>query len=300
MATPNPASISNALSIDVEDYYQVQALSTVCVREDWDRYESRVERNTGLLLEILESAGAKATFFTLGCVARRHPGLVRRIAGAGHEVASHGLAHMRVDSQTPAEFRNDIRTAKAILEDIAGQPVHGYRAATFSVGPHTPWAWPILEEEQYRYSSSVYPIAGDLHSFAEAPRTPYRPAGTRALLEIPIATLRLMGRNWPAGGGGYFRLAPYVLSRAAIARINRVDRMPAVFYLHPWEIDPGQPRMAGLSAKSRFRHYVNLSRTASRLRRLVRDFRWARIDAVYQDDLVTQVAEPSREHAADG
>ena len=281
MVSPLPAPIVNALSIDVEDYYQVQALSSVCPRADWDRFESRVERNTGLLLEIFEESGVKATFFTLGCVARRHPGLVRRIADAGHEIACHGLSHMRVDSQTPAEFRADIRAAKAMLEDIAGGAVQGYRAATFSVGPHTPWAWPILEEEGFRYSSSVYPIASDLYGFAGAPRAPYRPAGTRTLLEIPIATVRVLGRNWPGGGGGYFRLLPYPVSRAAIARINQSERAPAVFYLHPWEVDPGQPRMRGLSAKSRFRHYLNLSRTAPRLRRLTRDFRWDRMDAVF-------------------
>ena len=289
---------ANALSVDVEDYYQVQALSAVCARADWDRYESRVERNTDLVLEILASADAKATFFTLGCIAQGHPGLVRRIAEAGHEVASHGLSHMRVDSQTPSEFRADVRAAKTVLEDMAGQPVHGYRAATFSVGPHTPWAWPILEEEGYAYSSSVYPIASDLHSFAEASRAPYRPAGTQKLLEIPIATVRAMGRNWPGGGGGYFRLLPYGISRAAIARINRHDRQPAVFYLHPWELDPGQPRMQGLSAKSRFRHYLNLSRTAPRLRRLTRDFRWDRIDTIFNVGGMTQHSMPG--HANGG
>lgn len=273
--------VVNALSVDVEDYYQVQALASVCPRSDWDRYESRVGRNTAMVLDILAQAGAGATFFTLGCVARRDPGLMRRIAEAGHEVASHGLCHARVDSQTPAEFRADIREAKAILEDITGQGVKGYRAATFSVGPHTPWAWPVLEEEGFAYSSSVYPVARDLYAFAGAPRTPYRPAGTQKLLEFPIATLRLLGRNWPAGGGGYFRLLPYRLSRAAIRRINQAEGASAIFYLHPWELDPQQPRMAGLSAKSRFRHYLNLSRTGARLARLGRDFRWDRIDTVF-------------------
>jgi polysaccharide deacetylase family protein (PEP-CTERM system associated) len=298
VASPAPAPIANALSVDVEDYYQVQALSAVCARADWDRYESRVERNTDLVLEILAGANAKATFFTLGCIAKGHPGLVRRIAEAGHEVASHGLSHIRVDNQTPSEFRADIRAAKTVLEDIAGQPVHGYRAATFSVGPHTPWAWPILEEEGYAYSSSVYPIASDLHSFADASRAPYSPVGTQKLLEIPIATVRAMGRNWPGGGGGYFRLLPYDVSRAAIARINRHDRLPAVFYLHPWELDPGQPRMQGLSAKSRFRHYLNLARTAPRLRRLTRDFRWDRIDTIFNVGGMTQHSMPG--HANGG
>ncbi|HEY4077880.1 MAG TPA: XrtA system polysaccharide deacetylase [Rhizomicrobium sp.] len=275
------APVVNALSVDVEDYYQVQALSSVCARPDWDKYESRVERNTDLILDVLAQSGAKATFFTLGWIAQRHPDLIRRIADAGHEVACHGLCHARVDSQTAEEFRTDIRTAKKILEDVAGQVVNGYRAATFSVGPHTPWAWPVLEEEGFLYSSSVYPVVRDLYGFPDAPRTPYRPVGTERLLEIPIATVRLMGRNWPGGGGGYFRLLPYGVSRAAIAWINRVDRVPAVFYLHPWEVDPNQPRVHGLPAKSRFRHYINLARTEPRLRRLTRDFRWDRVDTTF-------------------
>ncbi len=275
-----PAPIVNALSVDVEDYYQVQALAEAFPRAIWDGCISRVEDNTALILDILEAAGVRGTFFTLGCIARRHPGLVRRIAAAGHEIASHGLGHRRVDSQTPEEFRSDIRQAKAILEDCGGRPVRGYRAATFSVGPHTPWAWPILEEEGYAYSSSVYPVVRDFYAFPDAPRRPYRPAGTSSLIEIPIATVRLLGRNWPCGGGGYFRLLPYNASRRAIARINR-EGAPAVFYIHPWELDPGQPRPAGVPLKSRLRHYLNLSRTAGRLSRLAKDFRWGRMDAVF-------------------
>lgn len=275
-----PAPIVNALSVDVEDYYQVQALAEAFPRTIWNGCISRVENSTALILDILETAGVHGTFFTLGCIARRHPGLVRRIAAAGHEIASHGLGHRRVDSQTPEEFRSDIRQAKAILEDCGGRPVRGYRAATFSVGPHTPWAWPILEEEGYAYSSSVYPVVRDFYAFPDAPRRPYRPAGTSSLIEIPIATVRLLGRNWPCGGGGYFRLLPYNASRRAIARINR-EGAPAVFYIHPWELDPGQPRPAGVPLKSRLRHYLNLSRTAGRLSRLAKDFRWGRMDAVF-------------------
>lgn len=277
---PTPAPVVNALSVDVEDYYQVQALSSAYSPSDWDGCESRVERNTDLILDILAKTGARATFFTLGWVAKRNPAMLRRIADAGHEVGSHGLCHARVDSQTPEEFRTDIRTAKAILEDISGKPVNGYRAATFSVGQKTPWAWPILEEEGHAYSSSIYPVARDNYSNPNAPRTPYKPEGVKSLLEIPIATVRMFNRNWPSGGGGYFRLLPYAVSRAAIARMNR-EGMPAVFYLHPWELDPGQPRVKGLSAKSRFRHYVNLSRTQDRLTRLTRAFRWERIDAAF-------------------
>jgi len=288
-----PAPIVNALSVDVEDYYQVQALAGVFPRDAWDGLSSRVEDNTALILDILETAGVRGTFFTLGCIARRHPGLVWRIAAAGHEIASHGLGHRRVDSQTPEEFRADIRQAKAILEDCSGQPVRGYRAATFSVGPHTSWAWPILEEEGHAYSSSVYPVARDFYSFPDAPRRPYRPAGTGSLVEIPIATLRLLGRNWPCGGGGYFRLLPYEVSRRAIAGLNR-EGAPAVFYIHPWELDPGQPRPAGVPLKSRLRHYLNLSRTAGRLSRLAHAFRWDRIDAVF--DIAGKPVRPS--HAA--
>lgn len=289
---PAPTSpIINALSVDVEDYFQVQALAEAFPRETWDRCASRVEDNTVRVLDILGEGGARATFFTLGCVARRHPGLVRRIAEAGHEIASHGLCHRRVDSQTPDQFRADIREAKAILEDCAGEAVKGYRAATFSVGPRTPWAWPILEEEGYAYSSSVYPVARDFYSFPDAPRHPYKPDGVTALREIPIATLRLLGRNWPCGGGGYFRLLPYGVSRHAIARLNR-EGLPAVFYLHPWELDPAQPRVTGLPLKSRLRHYLNLSRTAGRLARLVRASRWDRLDAVFG------IAAPALSHAA--
>ena len=274
----NAQSIVNAMSVDVEDYFQVQALSSVFDRSDWISCESRVERNTDCILEIFDDTGVKGTFFTLGWIAERHPQLVQRIARGGHEVASHGYAHIRVDSQTPDAFREDIRKSRAILEDISGTAVTGYRAATFSVGPKTPWAWPILEEEGYAYSSSVYPVKRDLYGVPDAPRRPYRPDGTAALVEIPISTVRFLGRNWPSGGGGYFRFLPYGASKAAIERTNRVDRAPSVFYIHPWELDPDQPRPRGVPLKSRVRHYMNLPRTRDRLSRLSRDFRWDRLD----------------------
>lgn len=274
-------SVVNALSIDVEDYFQVQALSGAFDPTSWDRQISRVERNTELILDLLEEADTKATFFTLGWIAERHPQLVRRIVDAGHELASHGYRHVRVDRQSPEEFRCDIHKAKSILEDCAGAPVRGYRAATFSVGPRTAWAFPILEEEGYAYSSSVYPVQHDYYAYADAPRFAFRPEGTAHLWEFPIATIRIAGRNLPCGGGGYFRFLPYAVSRAALARINTRDCHPAVFYLHPWEVDPAQPRPNGLSLRSRFRHYVNLSKTAPRLRRLLSDFSWNRIDAVF-------------------
>lgn len=281
MAAPPPSSVTNGMSIDVEDYFQVQALSSVYGPSDWETCESRVERNTDRILQIFDAAGVKATFFTLGWIAERHPELIRRIVAGGHELASHGYCHARVDSQTPEEFRSDVRKSKRILEDIGGAAVRGYRAATFSVGAHTPWAWPILEEEGYAYSSSVYPVKRDFYGMPDAPRGPYRPDGAGALIEIPISTARVGGRNWPVGGGGYFRFLPYLLSRAGIARVNTADGAPAVFYLHPWEVDPGQPRVRGLPLKSRFRHYVNLSRTEGRLKKLARDFLWDRIDRAF-------------------
>jgi polysaccharide deacetylase family protein (PEP-CTERM system associated) len=280
--SPQPLPpIVNVLSVDVEDYYQVQALASVYGRARWDSCESRVERSTEAVLQVFADAGVKGTFFTLGWIAERHPALVRRIAEAGHEVASHGYQHARVDSQTREEFRQDVRRTRALLEDLSGAPVRGYRAATFSVGPHTPWAWRVLEEEGYAYSSSVYPVARDNYGVPDAPRTPFRPKGVERLLEIPIATVRMAGRNLPCGGGGYFRLLPYALSKAGIARLNKVDRAPAVFYLHPWELDPAQPRARGAPLKSRLRHYVNLAKTEARLARLVRDFRWDRMDRAF-------------------
>lgn len=279
--TPQARHVTNALSVDVEDYFQVQALAPVFPRSAWEHCPSRVERNTERLLALFDDAGVKATFFTLGWIAERHPGLIRRIAENGHELASHGYEHARVDSQTPDAFRADVRRSRRILENAGGCAVRGYRAATFSVGPRTPWAWRVLEEEGFTYSSSVYPVARDLYGVPDAPRGPYRPEGAQHLIEIPISTVRLFRRNLPCGGGGYFRLLPYELSRAAIGRINAGEQRPAVFYIHPWEVDPEQPRARGAPLKSRLRHYMNLSRTAGRLERLLADFRWDRIDRVF-------------------
>jgi polysaccharide deacetylase family protein (PEP-CTERM system associated) len=279
--TPQASRVTNALSVDVEDYFQVQALASVFPRRAWNDCDSRVERNTDRLLQLFDDAKVKGTFFTLGWIAERHPALVRRIAEAGHEVASHGYEHARVDSQSPEAFRADVRRSRGILEDTGGFAVHGYRAATFSVGPRTPWAWRVLEEEGFAYSSSIYPVARDLYGVPDAPRGPYRPEGAQRLTEIPISTVRFLGRNLPCGGGGYFRLLPYRLSQAAIGRINGAERRPAVFYIHPWEVDPDQPRARGAPLKSRLRHYMNLSRTAGRLQRLLADFRWDRLDHVF-------------------
>ncbi|HEY7788388.1 MAG TPA: XrtA system polysaccharide deacetylase [Casimicrobiaceae bacterium] len=275
------APIVNALTIDVEDYFQVSAFAPHIRRGDWDSMECRVERNIERVLALLADANARATFFTLGWIAERYPALVRRIADGGHELASHGFAHQRASDQPRAEFLADIRLAKAILEDIAGHEVRGYRAPSFSIGASNPWAFDAIAEAGYRYSSSLYPIRHDHYGVPDAPRFAHevRPG----LLEVPIATVRMLQTNWPAGGGGYFRLLPYALSRWSIRRINARDRRPAMFYFHPWELDPGQPRVPGPGAKTRFRHYLNLRRMAPRLTRLFRDFRWDRADRVYLD-----------------
>ena len=280
---PRDPEVVNALSIDVEDWFQVSAFAPHIDRADWDRLPCRVERNVDRLLELLAGSNARATFFTLGWIAERYPQLVRRIHAAGHEVGSHGYGHLRASEQTREQFRNDIRSARALLEDQAGAPVRGYRAPSFSIGRDNLWAFDELAEAGYRYSSSVYPVAHDHYGMPEAPRFPWQVR--EGLTEIPVTTARMAGRNWPAGGGGYFRLAPYAVSRWAIARVNREDRRPAIFYMHPWEIDPGQPRMNGVGFKTRFRHYLNLERTERRLGRLLDDFRWGRVDQVFAGDL---------------
>ena len=272
-------AITNALTIDVEDYFQVSAFAPYIARSEWERRECRVERNVERILEMLAAHGVKATFFTLGWIAERYPALVRRIAAAGHEIASHGYGHLRIHEQTPAEFSQDIRKAKTVLEDLAGAPVKGYRAPSFSIDRSTFWAFDEIAKAGYQYSSSVYPVRHDLYGMPDAPRVPYRPRGD--LLEIPVTTARLLNRNVPAGGGGYFRLLPYAVSRGLIRRVNEAEGRPAVFYFHPWELDAEQPRVRGTSLKSRFRHYVNLHRTAPRLRRLLSDFRWRRMDDVF-------------------
>jgi polysaccharide deacetylase family protein (PEP-CTERM system associated) len=273
----------NALTVDVEDYFQVSALAPHIDRSSWDSRPCRVERNVQRLLELFDASGARATFFTLGWVAERYPQLVRDVVAHGHELASHGYAHLRASEQTRLEFSSDVLSAKRLLEDVSGQPVKGYRAPSFSIGRDNDWAFDELLAAGYAYSSSVYPVRHDHYGVPDAPRFPYR---TRpGLLEIPLTTTQLLGRNLPAGGGGFFRLLPYSVSRWALRRVNRIDQRPAIFYLHPWEIDPQQPRIAGTSAKTRFRHYVNLSRTESRLSRLLRDFQWGRIDEVFAPQL---------------
>lgn len=271
--------LMNALTVDVEDYFQVSAMAPHIARDSWDAQPCRVERNVQRLLALFAQHKAHATFFTLGWVAERYPQLVRDIVAGGHELASHGYGHLRASEQSPADFTQDVQRAKALLEDIGGRAVQGYRAPSFSIGHGNPWAFDVLLQAGYRYSSSVYPVQHDHYGMPDAPRFPY--AARPGLTEIPITTTRLLGRNLPAGGGGYFRLAPYKLSRWALRRVNAIDRRPAIFYMHPWEIDPGQPRVAGANLKTRFRHYVNLSRTEARLGRLLSDFKWGRVDEVF-------------------
>ncbi len=271
--------IVNALSIDVEDYFQVSALSSYFPRDQWDRQECRVERNVETILGLLAEAGTSATFFVLGWIAERYPHLVKRIAAERHEVASHGCEHQRVSELDPTGFGKDITRSKVVLEDLTGQRVFGYRAPSFSIGDKNSWAFDCLREAGYHYSSSVYPIRHDHYGVPSAPRFPFE--ARSGLLEIPITTVRWLDTNFPAGGGGYFRLLPYFMSRFLIRNINRVDARAAIFYLHPWELDPGQPIVRNTSLKSRFRHYVNLDRTESRLRRLLAEFRWDRMDRVF-------------------
>jgi polysaccharide deacetylase family protein (PEP-CTERM system associated) len=272
-------AIVNALTIDVEDYFQVSAFAPYIQRSEWESMPCRVEQNIDRILALLSDTHVKATFFTLGWIAERYPELVRRVSQAGHELASHGFSHQRATDQRRDEFLADIRLAKAILEDISGHAVNGYRAPSFSVGPSNPWASECIGEAGYRYSSSVYPIRHDHYGVPDAPRFAHE--SSAGVLELPVATVRMFRANWPAGGGGYFRLLPYTVSRWSIRHINNVDGKPAMFYFHPWELDPDQPRVQGPGAKSRFRHYLNLKRTEPRMRRLLADFRWDRVDRVF-------------------
>ena len=273
--------ITNAMTVDVEDYFQVSAFADRIERDDWQSLPCRVEGNTDRVLQLFADKGVSATFFVLGWVAERYPALIKRIADQGHEVASHGYAHFRIHEQTAEVFREDVRRAKGLLEDTAAAPVTGYRAASFSLNAETLWAVDILAEQGYRYSSSVYPIRHDLYGMPDAPRFPFIHQGDSGLLEIPISTLRVMGRNLPCGGGGYFRLLPYGLMRGAMRKVNRREGRSCVFYFHPWEIDPGQPRVERVSLKTRVRHYTNLRRMKARLAAVLEDFSWDRLDRIH-------------------
>ena len=275
-------AITNALTIDVEDYFQVSAFAPYIRRDEWDSRECRVERNVDRILDLLARRSTLATFFTLGWVAERYPRVVRRIVDEGHELASHGYGHERASDLDERAFTEDVTRAKSLLEDLSGKPVLGYRAPSFSIGSGNLWAFDVLARAGYRYSSSIFPIAHDHYGMPDSPRFAYRVGGaTSGLLEVPVTTVRLMNRNLPSSGGGYFRLLPYALSRWLIGRVNHTDREPAVFYFHPWEIDAAQPRVAGIDARTRFRHYVNIPRMESKLQQLLEDFRWGRMDAIF-------------------
>jgi polysaccharide deacetylase family protein (PEP-CTERM system associated) len=270
----------NALSFDIEEYFQVEALRGLVRPDDWDRLESRVVPVTLRLLDMLDRHRVRATFFVVGWVAERQPELVREIARRGHELACHGYAHLPVYAMEPESFREDLRHARRAIEDAAGEPIIGYRAPTCSIVRETLWALPVLAAEGFRYDSSIFPIHHDRYGIPDAARFPHRVPGAD-LVEFPLTTVRLAGQNLPCCGGGYFRLLPYPLVRAGLRHVNASDGMPGIVYLHPWEFDPDQPRFAlrGLAA---FRHYVNLRHTADKLERLLDDFAFGPVDRVLE------------------
>ena len=276
MLAPN---LANALTIDVEDYFQVSAFAPYIKRVDWEARECRIERNVQRILGMLAQQQVKATFFTLGWIAERYPQLVRDIVAQGHELASHGYGHERASDLDREAFSADIDRSKKLLEDLAGTPVLGYRAPSFSIGLGNLWAFDALLRSGYRYSSSIYPIAHDHYGMPDAPRFAHKTVC--GLLEIPITTLRMFNKNLPSSGGGYFRLLPYAMSRWMLRRVNAQDHESTIFYFHPWEIDEEQPRINGIDARTRFRHYVNIDRNEAKLKRLLGDFRWGRMDDIF-------------------
>ncbi len=275
-ASAESACGPNALTVDVEDYFQVSAFAPYVDRAEWSDHEIRVERNMDRILELFDHADVTGTFFFLGWVAERFPALLRRVAEQGHEIASHGYQHVQVCDQDEYSFRQDADRTRRMLEDISGVRVCGYRAASFSIGSGTPWAYDVLAETGHTYSSSINPIRHDRYGAREAPRFPHR-KGTAGIVELPVATVDLSGMRIPCGGGGYFRLFPYAWSKWCIRRVNTADRQPLIFYFHPWEIDHAQPRISGLDRLAKFRHYVNLQSMEKKLGCLLRDFRWTTI-----------------------
>ncbi len=271
--------MQNALSVDVEEWFQVGAFERTIARDDWDGLQSRVADNTARVLDLFGETGVKATFFTLGWVAERHGALMRRIVGEGHELASHGYDHARVFTFTPEQFRADLARARAALEDAGGVAVTGYRAPSFSIDPRTPWAHPILAEAGYAYSSSVAPIRHDHYGWAGSPIAAHRPVAGSDFIELPVTMIRIAGRSMTTGGG-FFRLLPTRLTDQAVAQVNARAGRPGVFYFHPWEVDPDQPRVAGAPLKSKLRHYARLGAMAGKLRHLVRRHDWGRVDHV--------------------
>lgn len=272
----------NAMTVDVEDYFHVAAFEKQIQPSDWDSLVHRVDRNTRLLLDLFDANNAKSTFFFLGWVAERYPDLVKEVKRRGHEVASHGYAHTKVHQQTPAEFKADASKAKDMLEQLTGSAVVGYRAPSFSINKQSEWAFEILKEIGHQYSSSTYPVKHDLYGVPDWPQQPYM--REEGLLEIPMPILERFGKQLPIAGGGYFRLMPYWLSSRLISSFLAEDRMPYMFYFHPWEIDPDQPRVANAPLKSKFRHYVNLDRMESKLHELLKQFQWSSLQDVYLSD----------------
>lgn len=273
-----PTGVVNGLSVDVEDWFQVGAFEGVIDRGSWTSLDDRVERNCERILELFAAAEVKATFFTLGWVAQRHGSLMRRIVDAGHELASHGWDHERVFRFDRETFAADLERSRKVLEDASGQRITGYRAPSFSIDQRTPWAYMALAEQGFAYSSSVAPISHDHYGWPDAPRFAFKPLPWSDLIEIPVTTAHFAGRRLAAGGGGFFRVLPYGFSRWAIRQVNTQDQRPAVFYFHPWEIDPQQPRVTGASLRSKVRHYTNLGVMAGKLEQLLGDFAWGRMD----------------------
>lgn len=279
---PNSTSDpTNAMTVDVEDYFQVSAFEPYITKQQWDTLPHRVEKNTHRILDIFDAGGIKATFFTLGWVAERYPGLIGRIIKDGHELACHGYEHTRVTEQTPAQFREDVSRTKNILEALSGMEVKGYRAASYSIGVKNLWALDVLQEVGFKYSSSIYPVKHDLYGMPDSPRFIYDPLDNRDFKEIPITTVRLGSKNLPCGGGGFFRFYPYAFSKWAFNHVNKKEKQAGIFYFHPWEIDPEQPRQNGLTLKTRTRHYLNLHRMESRIMKLLQDFNWDTMENVF-------------------
>jgi len=281
MTDQNKNQKTNAMTVDVEDYFQVGAFENDISRDDWDDLPCRVEQNVHRILAMFDDFDVKATFFTLGWVAQRYPALVREIVDNGHELASHGMSHRRVSDQNAEEFRADISASKKLLEDVGGVAVKGYRAASFSIGEDNLWALNELAEAGFDYSSSIYPIKHDHYGMPSAPRFAFRPIKDQNFLEMPVTTVDVMGRKIPCGGGGYFRLLPYQISKMAMKRVNKKDKQACIFYFHPWEIDPGQPKQEQAGLKSRFRHYTNLQVMEDKLRKALGDFEWDRMDKIF-------------------
>ena len=273
--------IKNAMTVDVEDYFQVGAFEHDIDRNDWDILECRIERNMDIILKMFDDHSVKATFFTLGWIAQRYPKMIRKIVDNGHELASHGMNHRRVSDQSRDEFFLDAQMSRHMLEDIGECQVKGYRAPSFSIGEKNLWALDALLEAGYKYSSSIYPIKHDHYGMPSAPRFAFSPMDEQDFLEMPVTTVNFLGRKVPCGGGGYFRLLPYFISSLAMRRVNTKDKEACIFYFHPWEIDPEQPRQSQASRKSKFRHYTNLDVMERKLRKVLTDFSWSRMDDIF-------------------